>query len=71
VTVGLIQIVQNRASTMYQERDDFINEIISLRTDLQRNGPLQGFIDWVINYKGSNHQKEEKSLGEMCVCVPL
>jgi hypothetical protein len=33
----LIQSLQNRASTIHQERQDLVNEISSLRCDLQFN----------------------------------
>jgi hypothetical protein len=42
-------------------------KIGSLRHDLQLNGYPQGFIDPVINSKGSSSNKEEKSLGSMYI----
>jgi hypothetical protein len=61
---GLIQSLHNRASTICQELQDLFNEISNLRCDLQLNGYHQGFVDLVINSKGSSHQnKEQKPLG--------
>jgi hypothetical protein len=46
-----------------QDRQDLVKEINNLRHDLQLNGYLQGFIDSVINSKGSSRpKKEEKPL---------
>jgi hypothetical protein len=47
---------------MYQELQDLVNEISTLRRDLQGSCYLQGFVDCVINFKGSSRpDKEEKS----------
>jgi hypothetical protein len=47
---------------------DLVNEISSLRPDLQLNGYSQGFIDSVINSKGSNLlSKQEKPLGSVYI----
>jgi hypothetical protein len=61
---GLIQSLHNRAPTIYQERQDLAKEISTLRSDLQLNDYRQGFIDSVINSKGSSRLNEEqKPLG--------
>jgi hypothetical protein len=65
---GLIQSLHNRASTIGQERQDLVNEISNLRSDLQLNGYPQGFIDSIINSKGSGClNKEEKPLGSVYI----
>jgi hypothetical protein len=65
---GLIQILHNRASTTCQERQDLAEEISNLRSDLQLNGYPQGFIDSVINSKGSCRLNEEqKPLGSVYI----
>jgi hypothetical protein len=65
---GLIQSLRGRASTICQVRQDLFNEISSLRRYLLRNGYPQGFIDSVINSKGSSGpNKEEKPLGYVCI----
>jgi hypothetical protein len=46
---GLILSLHNRASTIYQEQQDLVKEIISLRSDLQLNDYPQDFIDSVIS----------------------
>jgi hypothetical protein len=47
---------------------DFINEMSSLRRDLQLNGYPQGLIDSVINSKDSSRQnKEQKPLGSVYI----
>jgi hypothetical protein len=51
---------------MCQERQDLVKEISSLRSDLQLIGYPQGFIDSVINSKGSSRlNKGQKSLGSV------
>jgi hypothetical protein len=63
---GLIQSLHNRASTICQERQDLAKKISNLRSDLQLNGYPQGFIDSVINSKGSSRLNEEqKPLGSV------
>jgi hypothetical protein len=65
---GLIQSLHNRASTIFQERQDLAKESGNLRSDLQLNGYLQDFIDSVINSKGSSRLNEEqKSLGSVYI----
>jgi hypothetical protein len=65
---GLIQSLRSRASTICQVRQDLFNEISSLRRFLQFNGYPQGFIDSVINSKGSSGpNKEVKPLGYVCI----
>jgi hypothetical protein len=65
---GLIQSLHNRASTIYQERQDLVEEISSLRSDLQLKNYPHGFIESVINSKGSSHlNKEQKPLGSAYV----
>jgi hypothetical protein len=45
-----------------------VNEITNLRCDLQLSGYPQGFIDSVINCKGSSRpNKEEKPLGSVYI----
>jgi hypothetical protein len=66
---GLIQSIRNRASTIYQERQDLFNEIDSLRLDLQLKGYPQGFVDSATSSKGRSYlNKEQKPLG--CVSIP-
>jgi hypothetical protein len=61
---GLIQSLHKRASIICQEHQDLCDEIRGLRHDLQLNGYPRGFIDSVINSKGSSRlNKEEKPLG--------
>jgi hypothetical protein len=62
---GLIQSLHKRASTKYQEVQGLFNEISSLRRDLQHNGCPQGFIDSVINSKGSCRPR--KCLWALCI----
>jgi hypothetical protein len=57
---GLVQSLHKRASTICQEQEDLYSEISSLRCDLQLSGYPQGFIDSVINSKGSSHLKKEE-----------
>jgi hypothetical protein len=65
---GLIQTLHNRASTARQERQDMVKEINSLKSDVQLNGYPQGFIDLVINSKGSGRlNKEQKPLDSVHV----
>jgi hypothetical protein len=59
---GLIQSLHSRASTICQERQDLVKKISSLRSDLQLNGYPHGFLDSVINSKGSNRLNEEQNL---------
>jgi hypothetical protein len=60
---GLIQSLHKRASVICQEHQDLCYEIRGLRHDLQLNGYPRGFIDSVINSKGSSRlNKEKKSL---------
>jgi hypothetical protein len=66
VKSGLILSIHKRASTICQERQDLCNEISSLRRDLQHNDYPRGFIDSVINSKGSPN-KEEKPLGSVYI----
>jgi hypothetical protein len=64
----LIQSLHNRASTICLELQDLIKEISSLRSDLQLNSYLKGFIDPVINSKGSSPlNKEQKPLGSVYI----
>jgi hypothetical protein len=56
----LIQNLHNRDSTICQERQELFNEISNLKRDLQLNGYPQGFIDSVINSKGSSRPNTEK-----------
>jgi hypothetical protein len=59
VKKGLIQRLHKRPSTICR-----VNRINNLRCDLQFSGYPQGFIDLVINFKGSScSNKEEKLLG--------
>jgi hypothetical protein len=51
---GLIQSLHNRASTIWQDRQDLAKEINNLKHDLQLNSYPQGFIDSIINPKGSS-----------------
>jgi hypothetical protein len=68
VKISLIQSLHNRASTICQERQILFNEISNLRRGLQLNGYSQGFIDSVINSKGSSRpNKEEKPLGSVYI----
>jgi hypothetical protein len=61
---GLIQSLHKRASIICQEHQDLCDETRGLRHDLQLNGYPRGFIDSVINSKGSSRMnKEEKPLG--------
>jgi hypothetical protein len=61
---GLIQSLHKRASIICQEHQDLCDEIRGLRHDLQLNGYPRGFIDSVINSKGSSRlNKEEEPLG--------
>jgi hypothetical protein len=65
---GLIQSLHNRASPICQERQDLFNEISSPRCEVQLNDYPQGFIDSVINSKGSSRlNKEQKPLGSMYI----
>jgi hypothetical protein len=65
---GLIQSLHNRASTICQEQQDLWNEIIGLRQDLQLSGYRQGFINSIINSRGSSHlNKEQKPLGSVYI----
>jgi hypothetical protein len=65
---GLIQNLHSRASTICQDRQDLAKEINNLRHDLQLNGYPQGFIDSVINSKGSSRPKtEEKPLDSLYI----
>jgi hypothetical protein len=65
---GLIQSLHNRTSTICQDRQDLAKEINNLRHDLQLNGYPQGFIDSVINPKGSSRPKtEDKPLGSVYI----
>jgi hypothetical protein len=64
----LIRSLHNRVSTIYKERQKLVKEINSLRSDLQFNGYSQGFIDSVINSKGSSRlSKGEKTLGSVYI----
>jgi hypothetical protein len=66
---GFIQSLHKRASVICQEHQDLCDEIRGLIIDLQLNGYPRGFIDSVINSKGSSRlNKEEKPLG--CVYIP-
>ncbi|PNF42699.1 hypothetical protein B7P43_G14177 [Cryptotermes secundus] len=58
---GLIKSLHDRASTICQDRRDLVREINNLRHDLQLNGYPKGFIDSVINSKGSSRPKKEES----------
>jgi hypothetical protein len=59
---SLIQSLHNRTSPISQELQDLIKEISSLRSDLQLNGYPQGFIDSVINSKGSSRLNKEQMI---------
>jgi hypothetical protein len=64
----LIQKLHNRASIICQGRQDPVHEISSLRRDLHLNGYPKGFIDSVINSKGSSRpNKDEKPLGSVYI----
>jgi hypothetical protein len=66
---GLIQSLYKRTSVICQEHQDLCDEICGLKLDLQLNGYPRGFIDSVINSKGSSRlNKEEKPL--CCVYIP-
>ncbi|PNF31038.1 hypothetical protein B7P43_G17855, partial [Cryptotermes secundus] len=58
---GLIKSLHDRASTICQDRRDLVREINNLRHDLPLNGYPKGFIDSVINSKGSSRPKKEES----------
>jgi hypothetical protein len=64
---GLIQSLQNTASTLCQERQDLFNETSSLRRDLQLNDYPPGF-HWLNYYSNSSRllNNEKKALGSMC-----
>jgi hypothetical protein len=64
---GLIQSLHNRTSTICQDQKDLAKEINNFRHDLQLNGYPQGFIDSVINPKGSSRPKTEEKPGFMHV----
>jgi hypothetical protein len=65
---GLIQSLHNRASAVYQERQDLFNKISNLKCDLQLNVYPQGFIDSVFNSKGINRpDKEAKPLDSLYI----
>jgi hypothetical protein len=65
---GLIQTLHNTASTICQERQALVKGINILRHDLQLNGYPKGFIDSIINSKGSSHpNKKEKPLGSVYI----
>jgi hypothetical protein len=68
---GLILGLHNRASTICHKQQALFTEISSLSLDHQLSGYPQGFIDSVINSKGSSHlNKEEEPLGSMYIpCV--
>jgi hypothetical protein len=57
--------LHNRASTICHQRQDLLNEISSLRHDLQVNGYPPGFIKPVINSKSSGHLNKEQKLFEL------
>jgi hypothetical protein len=64
---GLILCLHNRSSTVCQEQQNLSSEISNLRYD-QLSGYSEGFIDFVINSKGSSRlNKEEKSLGPVYI----
>jgi hypothetical protein len=66
VKIGLIQSIHTQAFTICQELQDPVNEISNLRHDFQLNAYPHGFIDPVINSKGSSHSnKKEKPLGSV------
>jgi hypothetical protein len=65
---GLIQSLHSRASIIHKERQNLVKDISSLRSDLHLNSCPQGFVDLVINPKGSSHlNKEQKSLGSVYI----
>jgi hypothetical protein len=55
----LILSLHSRASAICQEWKDLVNEISSLRRDLQLSGYPQGFTDLVINSKGNSRPNKE------------
>jgi hypothetical protein len=57
---GIIHSLNDRASTICQERQDLLVEANNLRRDLQLNGYPQGFINTVVRSKGSSRQKKEE-----------
>jgi hypothetical protein len=68
VKQGLIQSLHNRASTIFQKRQDLVKEFSSVRRDLQLNIYPQRFIDSVINSKGSRRLSEkQKPLGSVYI----
>jgi hypothetical protein len=65
---SLIQSLHNRAPTICQEGLVWFKEINSLRSYLQLSGYPQGFLDSVINSKGSSRlNKEQKPLGSVYI----
>jgi hypothetical protein len=65
---GLIRSLHNRTSTICHKQQDLVNEISNVRCDLQLTAYPQGFIDSVINSKGSSRlNKEVRPLGSFCI----
>jgi hypothetical protein len=65
---SLIQSLHSRASIICQERQDLFHESSNLGRDLKLSAYPQGFIDSVVNSKGSRHpNKEEKPLGSVYI----
>jgi hypothetical protein len=65
---GIIQCLHNRTFTICQERQDLFIEVGNLTRDIQLSGYPQGFIDSVINSKGSiSPNKEGKPLGSVYI----
>jgi hypothetical protein len=58
----IIQSLHSKVSTVCQERQDLFNEVGSLKRDMQLSGSPQGFMDSVINSKGSSRPNKEKNL---------
>ncbi|XP_023722356.1 uncharacterized protein LOC111872551 [Cryptotermes secundus] len=58
---SLIKSLTDRASTTCQDQQDLVKGINNLRHDLQLNGYPKGFIDSVINSKGSSRPKKEEN----------
>jgi hypothetical protein len=66
--IGLVQSLHNKTSTIRQEWQYLVKEISNLISDFQLNRYPQGFIDSVINSKGSSRPNaEDNRLGSMCI----
>jgi hypothetical protein len=65
---GLIYSLHNSDYKICQECQELFNEIGRLRLDFQLTSYPQGFIDLVINSKGSSHpNQEEEPLGSVYI----